>query len=260
VRFAVVGDPVDHSRSPAIHNAAFKSLGIDAAFEKMRVPEDSFALVVEALRSGDLDGVSVTMPHKHNAYGAVDALSDAAARSRAVNTIVVSKGRLAGHNTDVAGVRHALGTIESGSDAPILLLGYGGAASAALLAVEGRQVHLSGRDDAKAWLLAERVGVVVHVVPWGTAVPMATVINATPLGMAGEHLPDGVVERAGAFLDMTYGVQRSPAHAQALALGLATTDGLAMLVGQAAEAFELFTGEVASTFVMEQAALNEGRH
>jgi shikimate dehydrogenase len=83
---------------------------------------------------------------------------------------------------------------------------------------------------------------------------MATVINATPLGMAGEHLPDGVVERAGAFVDMTYGAQRSPAVAHALALGLPTADGLTMLVGQAAEAFELFTGHTAPLMTMEQAS------
>jgi shikimate dehydrogenase len=83
---------------------------------------------------------------------------------------------------------------------------------------------------------------------------MATVINATPLGMAGEDLPDGVVERAAALLDMTYGAQRSSAVAHALALGIPTTDGLTMLTGQAVEAFELFTGQKAPIMTMEQAA------
>jgi shikimate dehydrogenase len=259
MRFAVVGDPVTHSRSPAIHNAAFEVLGIDAAFDFRRVPFDGFADVVEDLRSGTLDGVSVTMPHKHNAYDATDRLSEEAIRTGAVNTIVVEDGRLVGYNTDIAGVEHALCGFEDASDAPVLILGYGGAAAAALVAAEGRQIHVSGRDDSKAHLLIQRVGVQALTTAWGAPVPMATVINATPLGMAGEHLPDGVIERAGGFLDMTYGAQRSPSYSNALALGVPAADGLTMLVGQACKAFELFTGEIPSILVMEQAARDLGR-
>jgi shikimate dehydrogenase len=259
MKFAVVGDPVEHSRSPAIHNAAFEALGIDADFELRCVRADRFGDVVEDLRVGTLDGVSVTMPHKRNAYDAADSLSGQAVRTRAVNTIVVDDAQLVGHNTDIAGVRYGLSTIEKVSDPPVLILGYGGAAAAALVAVEGRQIHVSGRDESKARLLVDRVGVDAQTVPWGVAVPMASVINATPLGMTGEQLPDGVVERASSLLDMTYGVQRSPSYSHALALGIPASDGLTMLIGQAAEAFELFTGKIPSLFVMEQAARNSGR-
>jgi shikimate dehydrogenase len=254
MRFAVVGDPVEHSRSPAIHNAAFEVAGVDAAFDFMRVPSDRFEDVLDALRRGDLDGVSVTMPHKNNAFVGVEAHSEEAARTGAVNTIIVRDGRLVGYNTDVAGVRYALESAESRASSAILILGTGGAAAAALLAVDGRQVFVSGRSEEKSHSLADRVGVDVQVVPWGSAVQMATVINATPLGMKGEQLPDSVVERAGAFIDMTYGPGRTPAVAQALSLGLPTADGLTMLVGQAVEAFELFTGLSAPVMTMEQAA------
>ena len=259
MRFAVVGDPVSHSRSPAIHNAAFEALGIDATFNYRCVPFDRFADVVEDLRAGDLDGVSVTMPHKRNAYDATDSLSEQAIRTGAVNTIVVEDERLVGYNTDIAGVEHAIRSIENGSDATVLILGYGGAAAAALVAAEGRPIHVSGRDDSKTDLLIERVGVKAQAIAWGVPVPMATVINATPLGMAGEHLPDGVIERAGGFLDMTYGAQRTPSYSNALALGLPAADGLTMLIGQACKSFELFTGRVPSIFVMEQAARDRGR-
>ena len=258
MKFAIVGDPVEHSRSPAIHNAAFVSLDIDAEFGFMHVIETDFSEVVDALRSGDLDGVSVTMPHKRNAYAAADDLSETADRTGAVNTLVVVGDRIVGHNTDVTGVRHALRTVETNHDQPILILGYGGAAAAALLAVEGRTVYVSGRTEDRAVALAERVDVSVEVVPWGSPVALATVINATPLGMAGESLPDGIVERAGAIVDMTYGTQRSPSVAHALALGLPTADGLTMLVGQAFEAFELFTGREAPELTMEQAARHAG--
>ncbi|GMQ93141.1 MAG: shikimate dehydrogenase [Acidimicrobiia bacterium] len=254
MKFVVVGDPVEHSRSPAIHNAAFDALGIDAEFGFMSVPFDEFNRVIDALRSGALDGVSVTMPHKHNAFEAADELSREVSRTGAVNTLITVGGRLVGHNTDVAGVLYAFHAVDADAGSPILLLGNGGAAAGALLAVEGREIFLSGRDDTKARALASRVGVEVEVLPWATAVPMATVINATPLGMAGEYLPDGVVERAGALVDMTYGHRRSPAIVHALALGLPTADGLTMLVGQAAGAFELFTGQRAPLMTMEQAA------
>jgi len=254
VKFVVVGDPVEHSRSPAIHNAAFASLDIDAEFGFMHVPADGFSDVERLLRSGNLDGVSVTMPHKHNAYEVADELSESALRSGAVNALTVRDGAIHGHNTDVAGVRHALEEVGHVAGTPVLVLGNGGAAAAALLAVEGDQISVSGRDPQGAQELIDRVEVLAGVVPWGTATQSATVINATPLGMHGESLPDGVVERAGALIDMTYGSRRPPAVTDAFAIGIPVADGLTMLVGQAAEAFEIFTGRTASLFVMDQAA------
>jgi shikimate dehydrogenase len=254
VKFAVVGDPVEHSRSPAIHTAAFRSLSIDADFGFMRVPADRFHEVVQALRSGHLDGVSVTMPHKHNAFDTADEWSDTALRTAAVNTLVVKDELLIGHNTDVAGVRRSLATVETDAEFPILILGSGGAAAAALVAVAGRDVYIAARDKENADALISRVDVGATSVSWGTSVALATVINATPLGMAGESLPDGVVERAAALIDMTYGAESSPSVAHAIALGLPTADGLTMLVGQAGEAFKIFTGEEAPMLVMDQAA------
>ena len=196
----------------------------------------------------------ISMPHKKNAFASVDERSQNAQRTGAVNTIVVDGGRLVGYNTDVAGVTHALSTVESDRTVPILILGNGGAAAAALLATEGRRVSVSARSEERSRTLAETLGIEIDIVAWGSSVAMASVINATPLGMAGEQLPAGVVERAGTFLDMTYGSERSPAVAHALALGLPTADGLTMLIGQAVEAFELFTGLSAPALTMEQAA------
>lgn len=254
MKFAIVGDPVEHSRSPAMHNAAFASLDVEAEFGFLHVPADGFSDVERALRSGDLDGVSVTMPHKHNAFRAADELSETAQRSGAVNTLVARDGILHGYNTDVAGVLHAVEEVGHVITTPALILGYGGAAAAALLAIEGSHVSVSGCDPEKAQALIDRVGASAKVVPWGTSIQSATVINATPLGMHGESLPVGVVERAGALIDMTYGTRRSPAVTDALAIGIPVADGLTMLVGQAVEAFEIFTGRNASLFVMDQAA------
>lgn len=254
MRYAIVGDPVEHSRSPAIHNAAFESLGIRAEFDFWKVSRERFTDVERALRTRDVDGVSVTMPHKHNAFEATDTLSDTARRTGAVNTMVLRDGDLFGHNTDVTGVLHALEAIGNRQEDAMLILGTGGAAAAALVAVDGREISVSGRNATAARVLIDRVGVEADVIPWGSAVQSATVINATPLGMHGESLPIGVTERAGALIDMTYGGQRSPAFMDATAFGIPAADGLTMLVGQAVEAFEVFTGQQPPILVMEQAA------
>lgn len=254
MNFAIVGDPVSHSRSPALHNAAFETLGLDAHFAFMHVVAKEFASVTRALRSGELDGVSVTMPHKRTAFDAVNDRSDTAAYTGAVNTIIVEGDRLVGHNTDVAGVSHALESSGVDAEAPVLILGAGGAAAAALRAVDGGDVSISARDVNAANELAARSEHAVGVVPWGEPVTLATVINATPLGMHGETLPPGIIERAGALVDMTYSSHHSPSIMVAISLGLPYADGITMLVGQAVEAFELFTGCSAPVATMEQAA------
>lgn len=254
MRFAVVGDPIAHSRSPAIHTAGFRNLGIDATYEHWQVAVDEFDLVVDALREGSLDGVNVTMPHKGNAWAAVDERSSDAERTGAVNTIVVRSDRLVGHNTDVAGVRHALGRIGADDTAEILLLGAGGAAAAALMAVEMHPVVVSARTSDAAQAVLRDTGVEGRVASWGTMLQGAIVINATPLGMHGENLPDGVVERAGSLIDMAYGANQTPAVWNAVNIGLPYADGIDMLVGQAVEAFELFTGRTISPFVLDMAA------
>ena len=254
MRFGVVGDPVDHSRSPAIHNAGFVALDIDATFEPIQVAHDSFGAVVVELRRGALAGVSVTMPHKDNAYAAVDDRDELAERSMAVNTIVAEGGELHGYNTDVAGVRHAIDLLGLAQDVPVMLLGHGGAARAAIVALDGRTIHVAGRDVARATSLVQAVGSDALVVPWGTAAEGAVVVNATPLGMHGEHLPCRIVDTASGLVDMTYGTDPAPAIVTAASRGIPYADGIDMLVGQAVRAFEIFTGRSAPIRVLERAA------
>ena len=197
------------------------------------------------------------MPHKAAAHASVDRRSEAARRTGAVNTIVVADGELVGHNTDAAGVAYALG--KTGDEpSTVLLLGSGGAAAAALLGIGDREVVVSARNEQQAADLLERTGVEGSTAAWGTAIQGAAVINATPLGMDGENLPDGVVERAGALVDMAYGAGMTPAVRDAVNIGLPYADGIDMLVGQAVEGFELFTGRTISPFVLDMAARTAG--
>lgn len=253
MRFAIVGDPVDHSRSPDIHNAAFAHFGMDARYERLPTPRGSFAAVVEALRSGELDGVNVTMPHKGSAYEAVDSATESARRTRAVNTIVRRDGRLAGDNTDVDGVRHSrslLGLV----DAPFVVLGSGGAARAAMVACADGEVTVMARHPERATAALEACSVSGGVVDWGVAVDGAILINATPLGMHREMLPIAMLEAASGLIDMVYDSEPTPAVTWAVRNGLPAADGIDMLIGQAIAAFEVFTGRSAPIDVMTAAA------
>ncbi len=253
MRFAVVGDPVEHSRSPAIQSAAFTACGIEATYEAIQVAEGRFGEIVAALRSGRLTGVNVTMPHKDAAFAGVDHPDQDAERTRSVNTVVATEEGLWGHNTDVSGVRRAMEGIDR-PDAPVLVLGYGGAARAALVALAGRDLYVSGRDATRAAAVGRVAGVTAEPVVWGRGVPGAVVVNATPLGMEGERLPDGVLDEAAGLLDMVYGDGTTPAVLEARRRSLPHADGVAMLVAQAVGAFELFTGVPAPVEVMERAA------
>ncbi len=242
LRFAVVGDPVLHSMSPAIHNAGFAAYDVDAIFEHLPTATDEFETVVAMLRNGELAGVSVTMPHKEHAFSAVDEMDEFARRSHAVNTIMVVEGRLVGYNTDVAGVRQACAQAGVSETAPVLILGAGGAAAAAVIAMDGRSLFVSARKATAAHTLADRTAADALVVAWGDGIAGAVVINATPVGMAGEELPDNVLAVGSGLLDMAYGQGETPACAMYRDRGLPCADGLDMLIAQAVSAFERFTG------------------
>lgn len=253
-RFAVVGDPVGHSKSPAIHTAAFAACGIDATYEAIRVRAGQFGMVADELRSGKLNGVNVTMPLKDEAFRSIDRSSPDAARAESVNTVTPADGLLTGRNTDVAGVMRAVDKLEVDDEAPVLILGGGGAARSAAIAVEGRTITVSTRRPMAAASLLEVSATIGTVAPWGAAIDGAIVINATPLGMHGESLPDEVLLSSAGLVDMAYGSQPTAAVTTARHLGIPVADGLDMLVGQAAAAFTVFTGMAAPLDVMETAA------
>jgi len=254
MRFGVVGDPVLHSRSPAIHNAGFAAIGFDGLYEHIHTPSERFQSVVDGLRTGLLNGVSVTMPHKGHAFAAVDKRTDLANRTGAVNTIIAKDGTLWGTNTDVAGVTGSLRSCGASPDAPVLILGGGGAAAAALVANEERQLFVSTRDPGDAAAVLRRTGCAGGVVAWEEGVAGSVVVNATPLGMYSEVLPRSVLHVASGLLDMTYGANVTPAVAWMQGEGRPTADGVDMLVWQAYEAFTLFTGAEAPAGAMAAAA------
>jgi shikimate dehydrogenase len=255
---AVLGDPVGHSRSPAMHEAGLVAAGLSGTYVAIQVDEAGMAFQAERLRCLELHGANITMPHKRIAARLADVLTPTAARAGAVNTWYMVGDDLIGESTDVHGVRQVFSRrslpIES-----ILVLGSGGAAAAALVACDGYQITISARSESKATALLEQTGVEAHIVEWGTGVSGATVVNATPIGMRGDALPAAVVSQAAALFDMTYGGDVSPALAAAMAEGRPVADGIDLLAAQAEESFRIWTGVQPPNGLFESVARNVSR-
>jgi shikimate dehydrogenase len=209
---------------------------------------------VEELRTGLIDGANVTMPHKRSAAQMCSRLDADAERAGAANTLVRVGEDAIGHNTDIAGIRAAWKRAGLPTQGPVLVLGTGGAAAAALLALESRELSISGRRDGAGARLARRLGVSATEVTWGTGVAGATVVNATPIGMHAEVLPEAVLDGGNALFDMAYGAKPTPAVERYRGNSHPVADGIDMLIGQAAESFRLWTGRVADTDAMRAAA------
>ena len=258
---AVIGSPVRHSRSPAIHNAAFAALGLGWVYVAFDVAPGRGADALAAMRALGLGGLSVTMPHKLDVARAVDELSPAAALLGAVNTVVpLPDGRVAGHNTDGDGFVDSLraeGVDPNGMR--VALLGGGGAArsvAVALAAAGAREIVVVNRSPAGAAAVAAlgrgRVGAAVDVAR------ADLVVNATSVGMggadAGTSVDVALLSARQVVADLVYHPLETRLLREARAVGATTVGGLGMLVHQAARQFTLWTGCDAPVAVMDAAA------
>jgi len=269
---AILGDPVAHSLSPALHNAAFSALGLDWVYVAARVPAERLTDAVEGVRGLGLAGVNLTVPHKESAITRLDEVRDDAARTGAVNTVVNHDGRLVGHNTDVEGFRRDLRRLvpEGVEGLPALVVGAGGAARAVVLALVREHVGsltIAGRTPARARAVAAMAAELggapsLEVADLAdlTASQVrgaAVLVNATSLGMAGGgQVPAVLVDNVGVdqiVYDVVYGRRPTDLVRACLARGGRAADGKGMLVEQAATAFELWTGHDAPRDVMTDA-------
>ena len=241
----VIGDPIAQSKSPAIHGFWLEKLGIAADYRATHVRADELADFFARRRSDShWRGCNVTMPHKQAIMPLLDRLDPLAARIGAVNTVVPDGGGLTGHNTDAAGFLEPLGETRF---ADVIVIGAGGAARAVLAALADRGVTrltLQNRSIAKGEALLAEFGLSGTVVEPGSESAQADLlVNTSSLGMAG-FPPMPPVERQVRPGGMVYDIVTTPLDTDLLkaarARGLATIDGLAMLIGQAAVAFEKF--------------------
>jgi shikimate dehydrogenase len=264
-KLAVIGDPVSHSLSPALQNAAFLSLGLDLEYSAVPVPAAQLATVFPMLRESYL-GLNVTRPLKELILDLCDRLSPEAAEARSVNTIVFREGAAFGASTDVLAFMPALRTVTRRMIREAVILGTGGAARAAAVALvrEGAVVHVSGRNAAAGVRMSSELGV-TFAAPAAPASVAALgradlLVNTTPVGGDGSGtdspLPDAApLPPGGIVFDLVYRPRVTSLLRRARAEGCETVEGLCLLIEQAALSFEMWTGRGAPREVMRAAAL-----
>jgi shikimate dehydrogenase len=247
----IAGRPVAHSLSPAIHNAWIAAAGLDAIYAPFPIGAAGFADFVNGLRGGVIRGLNITIPFKEQALALADTASEAAARAGAANILVFNPdGGVQADNSDGQGLLCALESVDAFqiTKGPAVVLGAGGAARgavAALLAAGAPVVRVINRSAAKAAALAEAPGTEACDNSPAAFADANCLINATSLGLKGEGEPAvywSALPPAAVVMDMVYNPLRTAFLAKAEEAGHPTADGLAMLIGQAAPAFESFFG------------------
>lgn len=267
-RLGVIGDPVAHSISPAIQQAALDRAGVAATYERWHTPLDALPGRIASLRVPSILGANVSVPHKQAVIPLLDEVRPEAIRAGAVNTILNQDGRLLGDNTDVYGVQAAVAEVcPDIASRLVLILGAGGAARGVVLGLAAlgvSRITLWNRNRGRAeQLVADLAPLPLEVVDADPAaleraVERATVlINATSVGWHGDETPLPVshleqLEADSLVMDLTY--RDTALLVAARERGLPTLDGLPMLVYQGARAFELWTGVEAPIEAMFGAA------
>ncbi len=260
----IIGDPVEHSLSPAMHNAAYESLGIDNAFvfTAAHVRVEDVKEVARAVRVLGVRGLTCTMPHKIEIMKYLDWIDPIAEKIGAVNTVVNENGILKGYNTDWLGVVTPLEIHGSLKNKKVALFGAGGAARAVCYGFvqRGAKLTIFNRSIEKAERLAEEFGAEV-----GTALDMSLdeydiIFNATTIGM-GEHanespIPKSQIQSKHIVFDAIYSPYETKLLQDAKEQGATIIHGTEMLLHQGVAQFELYTGKKAPENVMREVLLS----
>ena len=257
-RYAVIGNPVAHSRSPEIHAAFARQTGDDIRYERLLAPTDGFAQTLLAFRDGGASGANVTVPFKLEAFALASECTPRARGGKSANTLIFEGNKIIGDNTDGVGLCR---DIEQNLHQPlrgtrILLVGAGGAArgvTEALLASQPESLVITNRTQSRAEAYVEECGKSNHFFAVGSerlsAHQFDVVINATSASLTA-HMPEipaaCFADNALAY-EMMYGKGMTPFLTLAAGVGARTADGLGMLVEQAAEAFFVWRGVRPST-------------
>lgn len=279
---AIIGDPVEHSLSPVMHNAAFKELGLNIVYVAFNVTKNGLADAISGARSLGLLGLNVTMPHKNAVISYLDETDSAAKAIGAVNTILNERGKLFGYNTDGKGAMIALQENRvDPEEKKILLLGAGGAAKAIAFqaAQETDELGILNRTENKAKQLAELINKTFGTKVTGRTLSAEVLkeelettdilVNATSVGMSPDvnasPVPADLLHSGLCVMDIVYNPLETKLLKDAKIVGAKVVSGLEMLLYQGAVAFEIWTNCPAPVDVMKKVALSKlaeqgGRH
>jgi len=266
--FAVIGDPIDHSLSPNIHNSAFKELQIDATYIAYRIPKDELAAGIEALKKIKITGFNVTIPHKIGMMKFLNIIDDDCKLIGATNTVTNDDGNLTGHNTDMDGFLDPIKKRDlSCKGADVLLLGAGGAARAIVAALakeKANKLVVANRTKENATQLvqfANSLKLDAVNTDFGSAGDTASqfsfIINATSIGLKGEPCPISTqnINKDSVVYDIVYMPMKTQLLTQAKSRGATIIYGYEMLLAQAMRSFEIWFGKKAPFDAMKKTLL-----
>ena len=245
-KYLVIGNPIDHSLSPKLHNYWIKKNKIDGIYDKKLLNEGDVKNIISQFRKGEIDGINVTVPFKKLVIPFVDELTTEANESQSVNTIYKEKGKVIGHNTDIAGFELGLRSIKQDvKDKKIFILGAGGVVSSIILALKKMKVSkiiLSNRTRQKAEDLKKSFSD-LELINWGETPEFDMIINATNLGLNKEdriELDFNKIGRNKLFYDVIYNPNKTNFLLKGEELGNQIENGKMMFIYQAQMAFKIW--------------------
>ena len=246
-KYFVIGNPIDHSLSPKLHNHWFKENNIDAIYDKKKIEENDLKNIITKLKKKQINGINVTVPFKKTVIPYLDKLSLEAEQTQSVNTIISSNDNLVGHNTDIGGFIKAIKKINFDMKGKkIFILGAGGVVSSIIFALNKMNVSkiiISNRTKKKAEDLKSQFHN-LEILDWGDINDFDVIINATSLGLNKEsiNLDFSKFSNDKFFYDVIYNPAETNFLKEGKKLGNRTENGKLMFVYQAFEAFKLWHG------------------
>ena len=246
-KFFVIGNPINHSLSPKLHNYWFKENNIDAIYDKKKIEEKNLKTIISEVKEKKIDGINVTVPFKKSVIPFLDKLSTEAEQTQSVNTIVLNDNNLVGHNTDIAGFTKAIKNLNFNFEGKkVFILGAGGVVPSIIFALNKMNVSkiiISNRTKKKA----EDLKLQFHsleILDWGDITDFDVIINATSLGLNKEsiNLDFSKFENNKLFYDVIYNPVETDFLSKGKKFGNKTENGKLMFVYQAFEAFKLWHG------------------
>ena len=265
--FAVIGDPIDHSLSPNIHNAAFRELGLDCTYIAYRIPKGELAAGIESLKSIKISGFNVTIPHKVEMLKYLDEYDDNCNLIGATNTVSNDNGKLKGYNTDMDGFLDPIKKRNIAvKNSNVLLLGAGGAARAIIVAFakeKASKITIANRTKENAIKLAhlaQKLGIDVVTKSFqeiDASPQYRFIVNATSIGLKNEAapIPKTCINKDTVVYDIVYMPMNTDLIVQAKKNNAAIIYGYEMLLGQAARSFQIWHGIDAPYEAMKKALL-----
>ncbi len=246
-KYLVIGNPIDHSLSPKLHNYWLKKNNINAVYDRQKINEKDIKSIISEVRKKKINGINVTVPFKKTVIPYLDKLDFEAEQTQSVNTIILNNNNLVGHNTDIAGFTRAIESLNINIHGKkVFILGAGGVVPSIIFALKQMkvsQIILSNRTKKKAEDLKTQFNN-LQILDWGDVVDFDVIINATSLGLNKEsiNLDFSKFGKNKLYYDVIYNPEQTNFLKEAKKLGNRTENGKLMFVYQAFEAFKLWHG------------------